>query len=89
MRETVKMEDKDVFRRNLNNAIESFQMEYGVIPHVYLGKNANEALSDIAKEIGYQQMNTEETRDCIVANFVGVPCTYVSNIDPDTAILKA
>lgn len=71
------------WKQDLNSAIEKFRNEYGVEPHMIIGKNIRDALTENVQFYS-EPINLSEG---ITGLYEGTPCEY----DPDIScvILKA
>ena len=84
MTQIVEIKDNPFWERTLNEAINDFEAEFGVEPHMYIGRNFIELITTSYDLINEKPIDKSEG---IVAKYKGVSCEYDSDIS--CVILKA
>lgn len=84
MTQIVEIKDNSFWEHNIDKAIYNFEAEYGVKPHMIIGKNFIELVT--APYIWNSEIPKDKSEG-IIAKYKGISCEY----DPDISciILKA
>lgn len=81
MTQIVEIKDNPFWEHDVDEAIDNFKAEFGVAPHMYIGKNFIEM---VTTKFGF--IHREEPVGTIM-KYKGTPCEYDSDIS--CVILKA
>lgn len=84
MTQIIEIKNNPFWEHDIDEAIHDFEAEYGVEPHMYIGKNFIDLVVD-----SYSWINFESIGDsyCRIAKYKGISCEYDPNIS--CVILKA
>lgn len=84
MTQIVEIKDNSFWEHDVNKAIYDFEAEYGVEPHMIIGKNFIDLVITSYDWVNYKSIGNSNDR---IAKYKGISCEY----DPDIScvILKA
>lgn len=84
MTQIIEIKNNPFWEYDVNKAIYDFEAEYGVKPHMIIGRNFIELITALYNWIDEKPINKSEG---IIAKYKGISCEY----DPDIScvILKA
>ena len=84
MTQIIEIKNNPFWEHDVDEAIHDFEAEYGVEPHMYIGKNFIDLVVDSYNWINIESVGNSYYR---IAKYKGISCEYDPNIS--CVILKA